>query len=64
MREEWAARTSLYSKNTGPANSFGDGHDDTRCLKKLSSTADEGFLYLLLETGAPVEPLRLPTTDS
>jgi hypothetical protein len=52
---QWSGATMLYSKNKGPLNSYGDGRDSARTLKRLVSMADEGFLYMLLETEGPVD---------
>lgn len=54
-RPEWDGATALYGKKAVPVNSFSDGSNDTRALTRLSAMADEGFLYVLLETGAPVD---------
>jgi hypothetical protein len=53
---EWADAAVLYRKKERPmVHRFHDGADDVRRLTRLSVQHDEGFLYLRLETGAPVD---------
>jgi hypothetical protein len=54
--EDWAGAVPLYEESTpAPAHRFGDGGDDARTLRRLAAQHDEGFLYLLLETGGDID---------
>lgn len=53
---EWNDAETVYEKNTGlMAYRFGDGGDDARVLGRIRVQHDEGFLYLLLETGGKID---------
>jgi hypothetical protein len=55
-KEEWQDARVLYKKKEGPmVFKFGDGFDKTRELKKLLVQHDEGFIYILIETGQKVD---------
>lgn len=54
-REEWQNATTVSEKAGPPLFSFGEGGDASRTLARLLMQHDEGFLYLLLETGGAVD---------
>ncbi len=57
--EDWKNAVVLYEKEKDPtAFRFHDGGDDARRLRRLSVQHDEGFLYLLLETGGSLDFTR------
>jgi len=57
--EDWKNAVVLYEKEKDPmAFRFHDGGDDARRLRRLSVQHDEGFLYLLLETGGTLDFTR------
>ncbi len=54
--DEWSSATVLYQKTKAPQSPvFHDGFEDARTLLGLKAQHDEGFLYLLLETGGGVD---------
>ncbi len=57
--EDWKNAVVLYEKEKDPmAFRFHDGGDEVRSLRRLSVQHDEGFLYLLLETGDSLDFTR------
>ncbi len=55
-KEEWKESRVLYQKKEGAmVFNFNDGFDKTRELRRLSVQHDEGFFYILLETGGKID---------
>lgn len=52
---QWRDATALYRKDDSPAHRFHDGGDEARRLRSLAVQHDEGFLYLALTLGGPVD---------